>query len=435
MKTSRRQFLKTSAALTAASSVTPSISIASEPQDHKALVIVFLFGGNDAYNTLIPLSQAGYETYKKVRPSLALSRNDVIDTGLRTENGEPLGIHKAMEKLVPFFKRGEASAIINSGQLIEPTKASDIKAKRVTLPDFLMAHNTQQAMWQTGASNLGLSLGWAGRVMDSLNPTSDLSPLFSVKGDSLLTRGDRLPQTIVSKSGVGEYEAWHQSALRDGYFEHFSDAGYSNLYSENYARKMRDSVLENESLREILQKHTVKGNYPQSDLGGQLAMVERLIDARHSLKQPRQVFFVGMGGFDTHHDQREKHPILLKQVSEALASFQESLVKLGISDQVITLTMSDFGRRAQANETGTDHGWGGHQFILGGAVKGGKAFGRWPDLSQGSESDYKNGRIIPGIASDQVNADLCSWLGVSSTIIQDIFPNLINFRDTPLSII
>ncbi|PSU49093.1 hypothetical protein C9J12_08835 [Photobacterium frigidiphilum] len=434
MKLSRRHFLKGSAALSAttAAATLPSITSAADmitnPSDHKALVCVFLFGGNDAYNMVVPVTDSAYTNYLAARPDLGLKLDEINTTGLLTDNDIEVGLHHAMSSLLPLFQNGQATALVNTGQLIQPTTRSLIDQHIVELPEFLMAHNMQQEMWQSGAKNLANPLGWAGRMMDMLGSSGDISPLISIGSDKKLLRSKNANQTIISSAGVGTYNGMNTDVRIDGYFNHFTQRDYSNLYTRNYSDRMEKSIAENEALKVILDKHPANAEYPEGGLASQLKMVGRLIKARGDLTHQRQVFFVGMGGFDTHKDQKVPHHNLLAQLSDSLAAFNTDMENEGLADQVTCVTMSDFGRRVQANASGTDHGWAGHQIVTGGAISGGKAYGQWPDLTLNSENDYNKGRIIPGIAADQVNASLCKWFGLNDTQILELFPNLVHFE-------
>lgn len=439
MKLSRRHFLKTSAVVSAttlststfASALTSPNAARSSENANKALVCVFLFGGNDAYNMIVPTPGCdAYQDYKAARPKMGLPETQLSPLNLTTTNGVPLSINNNMSSLLPLFEAGNATAIINSGQLIQPTTRDDISNDQVKLPQFLMAHNQQQDLWQLGTENLGNAYGWAGRMMDMLGATGSLSPLISISQGQKLLRNKKAQQTVVNGKGAGKYSAWNDEERLDGYFAHFTQRQYSNIYMRNYASAMSRNLSENEAIKTILAKHPSHDTYPALDLAEQLNMVSRLIKARDDMHQQRQVFFVGLEGFDTHKDQQNIHPQLLKQVSDALSAFNADMVDSGLNDQVTCVTMSDFGRRLQANASGTDHGWAGHQIITGGAVHGNEIYGEWPQLTVNSQHNYNNGRIIPTIAADQVNASLCRWLGLPAAQILSIFPNLTNF-DSP----
>ncbi|AGH81727.1 hypothetical protein PCNPT3_08945 [Psychromonas sp. CNPT3] len=437
MKLSRRRFLKSTgllgvSSMASFSSQSIAASLLSSDKNkitgHKALVCVFLYGGNDSYNMLVPsVETSAYTDYLARRPHLGLKENEILPTGLNSENNINIGIHHEMKSLLPLFEKGHATVLINSGQLLSPTSKSLIDHSLVKLPDLLMAHNSQQEMWQSGATNLNSKYGWVGKMFDIISVKSDLSPLISISNEKKLLRSKHLQQTIVSSKGAGNYSALNDEVRLNGLFFNFSERQYDNLYMRNYAHKMIDSLDENERMKKILIKYPSNSQYSNTKLSKQLNMVSRLIKAQGDLGQSRQVFFVGMNGFDTHKNQQKTHGSLLAELADGLVEFNHDMESSGLNEQVVSITMSDFGRRIQANASGTDHGWGGHQIVVGGDLHGNKAYGNWPDLKPKSEDDYNNGRVIPGIAADQVHASLCQWLGLSDADILSIFPNLSHF--------
>ena len=433
MKLSRRHFLKGSVALSA-TSVAPALTglnmaHASE-EDYKALVCVFLFGGNDAYNMVIPATDTAYQTYVQARPNLAIAQKELVPLSIATENDIQLGLHPAMESLKSAFDEGDATVIVNSGQLVEPIIGENNPNSRV--PDFLMAHNLQQTMWQSGAENMNDKLGWAGRMIQEMNLSGSLSPLMSLNGEQKWLRNNTVEPLVMTSDGAGKYNGMNNSDRVGAMMRHFEEK-FANLYTENYSTTMASRYYENDALDEALGTVGDLDGFPQTKLGNMLHTTAKLIKVRNAaeLKHNRQIFFVGLGGFDTHKDQAEAHAGLLGQVSDALAAFYSEMKRQGLSDKVTAFTMSDFGRRIMANESGTDHGWAGHQLVVGGAVKGGKAYGKWPDLTPGSEYDYNNGRLIPEIAADQVNATLANWFDYNGDL-EKLFPSLKTFPKNTL---
>ncbi|WP_326492012.1 DUF1501 domain-containing protein [Vibrio maritimus] len=395
--------------------------------DYKALVCIFLFGGNDAYNMVIPDSSSEHDKYLAMRPGLAIGRNELLPLGIASDNKVNLGLHPKMESLVPVFNDGDATVIVNSGQLVEPIIGQNNVYPR--FPEFLMAHNLQQEMWQSGAENMSDKFGWAGRMVEYMNLSGSLPPLFSLNGEQKWLRNNHVEPLVMPRTGVGTYSGLGSSHRIAGMIRHF-DEQYDNLFTENYSLTIANSYYQNEALNEAFSAVGDLDGFPQSNLGDALHTTAKLISIRNdlSLKHSRQVFFVGLGGFDTHKNQANPHGELLKQVSDAMAAFHAEMKKQGISDNVTAFTMSDFGRRIMANDSGTDHGWAGHQLVVGGAVQGGRAYGNWPDLTPGSEYDYNNGRLIPEIAADQVNATLAQWFGYTGSL-ETLFPSLVQFPD------
>ncbi|MGR5141083.1 DUF1501 domain-containing protein [Photobacterium sp. DNB23_23_1] len=428
MKLSRRHFLKSSVALSA-TSVAPALTglnmAQASEEDYKALVCVFLFGGNDAYNMVIPVTDSAYQTYWQARPNLAIAQKELVPLSIATENDIQLGLHPAMESLKTAFDEGNATVIVNSGQLVEPIIGENNPNSRV--PDFLMAHNLQQTMWQSGAENMNDKLGWAGRMVQDMNLSGSLSPLMSLNGEQKWLRNNYVEPLVLTSDGAGAYNGLNNSDRVGAMRRHFEEQ-YVNLFADNYSTIMANRYYENDALDESLASVGELDGFPQTSLGDMLHTTAKLIKVRSaaSLQHKRQIFFVGLGGFDTHKDQAGNHAALLGQVSDALTAFYQEMKQQGISDKVTAFTMSDFGRRIMANDSGTDHGWAGHQLVVGGAVKGGKAYGKWPDLTPGSEYDYNNGRLIPEIAADQVNATLANWFDTSLDL-ETLFPSLLTF--------
>ena len=433
MKLSRRHFLKSSVALSA-TSVAPALTglnmARASEEDYKALVCVFLFGGNDAYNMVIPATDSAYQAYWQARPNLAIDQKELVPLNITTGNGIQLGLHPAMESLKSAFDEGGATVIVNSGQLVEPIIGAGNSNARV--PDFLMAHNLQQTMWQSGAENMNDKLGWAGRMVEEMNLSGSLSPLMSLNGEQKWLRNNYVEPLVMTSDGAGNYNGMNNSDRVGAMMRHFEEK-FANLYADNYSTTMANRYYENDALDEALATVGDLDGFPQTKLGNMLHTTAKLIKVRSApeLKHNRQIFFVGLGGFDTHKDQAEAHAGLLSQVSDALTAFYLEMKRQGLSDKVTAFTMSDFGRRIMANESGTDHGWAGHQLVVGGAVKGGKAYGNWPDLTPGSEYDYNNGRLIPEIAADQVNATLANWFGYQGDL-EKLFPSLKTFPQNTL---
>lgn len=434
MKISRRNFLKSSAALSATSlapAVTGLNKAYAQEGDFKALVCIFLFGGNDAYNMVIPDNNKEYQDYFNARPGLAIARDELVKLGISTENGVPIGLHPAMQSLHDVYAvEKKATVIVNSGQLVEPIIGSTATNPRV--PEFLMAHNLQQTMWQSGAENMEDRLGWAGRMVKEMYLPGSLSPLMSLNGEKKWLRSENHEQLVMTSDGAGDYGGLNTAERYDAMLRHFNEK-YRNLYADNYSDMMASRYYENDKLKAVLGGIGELPGYPDTSLGRSLQTTAKMIRARAELGHQRQIYFVGLGGFDTHKNQITTHALLLQQLADAMAAFYGDIKTAQMSEKVTTFTMSDFGRRVMANETGTDHGWAGHQLIMGGAVNGEKAYGKWPDLNPGSQYDYNNGRLIPEIAADQVNATLAQWFGYQGALT-DLFPSLGAFEQHTLDL-
>ncbi|WP_261858798.1 DUF1501 domain-containing protein [Photobacterium sanguinicancri] len=433
MKLNRRNFLKSSLAVGASSLVTSTAVKAATAgsTDYKALVCIFLKGGNDAYNMVVPRSPSAYHQYESFRHNIAINKDSLIDIDITTSNGIKLGLHPSMSAMKPIFEKNNATIIVNSGTLVESLIDRENGWEDAIFPEFLRAHNKQQSMWQIGTLNQGTSLGWAGRMMDYMSLRGKVSPAISISGNCNFLRSKSLQPLALSTSEPGNYKGIDELQRYNGLIWNW-EREYSNLYERNYALMMKQRFVQSELLKEELNNFPSGEGYSGS-LGSQLSMVGRMIRAKSAFSHSRQVFFVSLGGFDTHQKQLKQHSKLLEQVAKAMAAFQKEMELTNNSDNVTVFTMSDFGRRLQSNGDGTDHGWAGHQIVMGGAVNGGKAYGKWPDFS--SDREYHNGDIIPGIAADQVHATLASWFGYPSDddYLVKLFPSLDNFEDKVIS--
>jgi uncharacterized protein (DUF1501 family) len=410
--------------------------------DYRALVCVFLYGGNDAFNMVIPESLAEYNTYASTRRSLAIPRDQLLK--LAPTNWQPAdyALHPEMPLLRDLFQQQKLAVIGNLGTLIEPTTQADYVNKRVQLPPQLFSHNDQQ--------NYVMSLqatkpqqGWASRMADlmmDVNPNARLSMNISLSGANSLQAGGLQAPYAMGTEGVLDYwslqpgnpETW--SVRRNKAYDALLAKPYSHEFANAFARVQRRSLDLGVELRGALEQTAapVTEFNTQSRLAAMLKMVAHMIAARERIGVRRQIFFVGIGDYDTHGDQANRHPLLMRELNHSLASFYQATVELGVADQVTTFTASDFGRTLTSNGDGTDHGWGSHQLVLGGAVAGGQIVGKMPELAIGSVDDIGEGRIIPTTSIDQYSATLARWYGLDAAGIAQTFPNLVNFNAADL---
>jgi len=404
-------------------------------EDHKALVCVFLFGGNDSFNMLVPTADNHYQTYQNVRQGLAFEQASLLSISPATEQPYALGMPAAMAPLQSLFNENKLAFLANAGPLLQPVNKTQALNNWSLLPPQLFSHNDQQNHWQTSWPEQSTNTGWAGRmadlIMDTANP---LSMNYSLSGTNTWQTGTQAIPYTMHASGLEQFDALNPeqewNAHRVDVFnqllnanEHVLGKGYANVIH----RAQNNIAALSGALESVPDSSTV---YPESDIAQQLKMVANLCKVQQTLGQQRQVFYVGMGGFDTHDVQATSHPALLRVLSEALAAFQLDLDTAGIDEQVTTFTMSDFGRTLTSNGDGTDHGWGGHQIIMGGAVNGGNIYGTMPeDLSLNSADDLGDGRMLPTTSVDQYAATLSRWFGLSENEINAVLPNLSRFNN------
>jgi uncharacterized protein (DUF1501 family) len=437
----RRDFLRTSgaAALFAATPGLAYSQVVGGPgpfTDYKALVCVFLFGGNDSYNMLVPNTTAEYNAYAASRQNLALLQADLLPITPASSAGPDFGLHPAMATTQDLFEQGRAAFVTNVGPLVEPTTRDQYFNGSVTLPPQLFSHNDQQDQWTSLRGNVPSKTGWAGRIADLIRTgvaEQQMSTNASLFGTNLFQSADETVAYVMGPNGPLQFEGFSSDpndiryAQREAFLR-IVDAGYSSIYERGFADVQRRAIDAADQVSAAINNtQPINTVFPQSQLGTQLRTVARLIAARDELQMQRQIFFVATGGFDSHDDQNENQPGLLGGISDAIAAFYEATVELQVQESVTTFTQSDFGRTLTSNGDGTDHAWGGNQLVVGGAVNGGDLYGNFPLLEIGGPEDVGGGRIIPSTSADQYAATLARWFGVPDVDLDVVAPNLSNF--------
>lgn len=405
--------------------------------DYKALVCVFLMGGNDAFNMIVPSSSTEYEHYLATRKTLAIDKTTLLPITPTTNSGVSYGLHPSMTGVKKLFDNKNLSLLANVGSLIEPTSKVAYNGRTVALPPQLFSHNDQQTFMQSLQSTSQRS-GWMGRaaeLMNAANTNQNLSMNISLSGSNLWqTAGDIIPYSV-DQNGVKDLGYLKKNStedrerLRAQTYQQLLSQSHNNIFQREFARtQQRAWNLADEVKLAIEAQPAITTVFPANNsLATSLKMVANIIAARSSLQMTRQTFFIGIGDYDTHGDQLNRHVKLLQQLSEGLSAFYDATVELGVADKVTTFTASDFGRTLTSNGDGTDHGWGSHQMIMGGAVAGGDIIGTMPSLQIGSSDDIGEGRVIPTTSMDQYAATLANWYGVPGNNFTDVFPNLVNF--------
>ena len=442
---SRRSFLQRGAALSLAAGAAPwALSLAAIGEaaaatatDYKALVCVFLYGGNDYANTLVPYDSPRYAAYQGFRGNIAIDRNALAATVLNPATplagGSQFALAPGLGPLVPLYDAGKMAVVLNVGTLIQPTTKLQYTNNSVPLPPKLFSHNDQQSFWQSSSPE-GAASGWGGRMGD-LFAAGNGNATFtcvSVSGNAVFLSGKSAVQYQVTPSGpvpvTGIKSALFGSAACSQALQTLMTQSRTHLFESEYARVTSRSIDANDQLSSALAGANVTTVFPAGNsLGDQLKMVARMIAARGATGAKRQVFFVSLGGFDNHDALATAHPALMTSVGNALAAFYQSTVDLGVADQVTTFTGSDFGRTLASNNDGSDHGWGNMHFVLGGQVLGKSYVGVAPALASNGPDDVGQGRLLPAIAVDQLGSTLATWFGVSPTDQASVMPNLGNF--------
>lgn len=408
--------------------------------DYRALVCVFLYGGNDCYNMLVPSDLAHHNVYAAGRGALAIARDELLALNPlnSASDGGTYGLHPSMAPLRNLFDNGQAALLANVGPLLHPITKAQYQAGSVPVPAQLFSHSDQQVLWQTPQAEVGNRRGWGGRLADMFadsNPNTQLSMNISLAGENIYQAGNDVVPYFVSTEGAEGFEFVTQpwEAQRRATFLALRDASYAHPLQRQYARVVR-RAMDNEVMvnQALAGAPTLSTAFPDTYLAQQLRMVARLISVRNPLQMTRQIFFVGMGGYDTHDNQLGVHGDLLAELSGALAAFHAATVEMGLDDRVTAFTASDFGRTLSINGDGTDHGWGGHQVVVGGSVRGQRYYGLFPNLAVEGPDDAGWGQIIPTTSVDQYAATLARWYGLPDSDRALIFPNLANFASPDL---
>jgi len=449
LQTSRREFLRQCACVAGGvgfASTFGSFQLASAAvgpgdsfNDYRALVCVFLFGGNDSFNMFVPTGTAAYQAYADARQNLAVPTSSLLGVTPLGQS-EPYGFHSDCAPLHRMFNSGQLAVVSNVGTLLAPTTRAQYQARSVPLPPRLFSHNDQQALWQTLQANSQVKNGWAGRVADRFSQVipsaqQQFATNISLSGTNLFQTGASSSPYGVSSGGVPVLRGLRASntreAARRAVFEGLlTDANLASRHPflREFSQVQRRARDQAETIGTALDALTpLTTTFPSSRLGDQLQMVSRLIAIRSTLNVRRQIFFVGMGGFDTHGDQARRQPQLLGDLSQALEAFNLATTELGLNDQIVTFTNSDFGRTLTSNGDGSDHGWGGHALVMGGSVVGQRLYGTFPSLEIGGPDDTRGGRLIPTTSADQYGATIARWFGMADADLNAAFPNLSNF--------
>ena len=408
----------------------------SGPSGYRALVCVFLFGGNDSNNLIIPRDDTKYKQYLAIRGNLALQAADLTAPVYTKTGSVPYSFHSSLPELASMFSNGEIAVAANVGTLVAPITRAQYQAQGVAVPRNLFSHLDQQQEWQTG-NLLGSSpTGWAGRAADivSARNTGKLPAFLSVAGNVSMGTGATTQQVDLNPGGSLDLPGYSTSAASVA-----RRSALESLLTFDSGLKMAqaaDGILSNSiadatSLGTALSKASLSTIFPSTSLGKQLLQVAKIVQVREALGMQRQVFFCSLGGFDTHDSELPTHKQLYPQLSQALAAFNNAMAELGTQSDVTTFTESDFSRTFQPTSSdGSDHAWGSHHLIMGGAVKGGDIYGTMPSFVLGGPDDADTrGRWIPTSSLDQYGATLCRWLGVSSANMTTVFPNLANFKN------
>lgn len=409
--------------------------------DYKALVCLFLYGGNDSNNLLIPTDATSYASYAAARSLLAIPQASILPISLKTADSynRQFGLHPSLTELQGLYSAGHMAILANTGTLVQPVTLTQYNAGTASLPPQLFSHADQQVQWQSSLCDKPFQTGWGGRLadmVDALNSNSKISMSISVAGQNSFQVGNTVSQYAVSPSGAVVLSGSTGSTLnttRAATQNSILTLQEANLFQAAFGAGTSNAISDSALITSVLKSApTLTTTFPTTTLGTQLQMIAKLISAAPALGLKRQIFFASLGGWDLHSDQLPAQASLFQQLSQGLNAFYNATVELGVQNQVTTFSASDFSRTFNTNGTdvttaGSDHGWGSHHMIVGGAVQGGNVYGSIPLLQLGGPNDTGRGRWIPTTSVDEYSATLATWFGVSPTNLSTVLPNVGRF--------
>lgn len=430
---------------------------ASNFGDYKALVCLFLNGGNDSFNMLVPRESSAYEEYRSVRGGtyqetsgrgLAHQREDLLPITSEGQNYQEFGIHPDLPYLKTLYDQGDLAFVSNVGSLIEPLSLSDYNNNSKSLPEGLFSHPDHQIHWQTLVPQVRGSSpkGWGGRmaeVMAHANAQSNIAMNISLSGTNVLQTGPSTVAYITDPKGIVELKNYQQDPVLQLTVDDILSHHYKNVYSRTLVQSNRKSIDASVAFKEALNNlqepfdPSAIADYSYS--AARFSMIPKIMEARTELGMNRQIFFVERGGWDHHNAVISPQSELFVELNEAIEIFWTEVVRLGLQNNVVLYTASDFGRTLTSNGSGSDHAWGGHHFIISGSANGGKVFGEYPSLATNGPYDIGRGRILPTTSVDAYMAELATWFGVPQSELSTVIPNIHNFSfanlSTPLGIL
>jgi uncharacterized protein (DUF1501 family) len=444
----RRQFLRQAACSAVGTSALVSTlmdlyavnAAAQSAPDYKALVCIFLFGGNDSSNMLVPRSGPAFGAYAGLRGALALGAGQILPIAPQNPDGIDYGLHPSLVGLQALFQQGRVAFVRNVGTLIAPVTREQYLRGGSAIPPQLFSHSDQVLQWQTSYTERnGPVTGWGGRIADlltSLNGTSQVSLSVALNGSNTFQVGRDVFALQIAPWGtvaLEGYDVEHPMDPETRAISRMIRRQHANVFEQAYAGTVKRALDSDAFVRAALESQpALTTEFPDSWLGSQLRMAARMIQAQGALGQRRQIFFCGMGGYDTHDEQMNDHAELLTELSQAMTAFYLATAEIGRANEVVTFTASDFGRTFASNGRGSDHGWGGHHIVMGGAVRGARLYGRYPTLVLEGPDDTDFGRWIPSTSVDEYAATIARWFGVAASDMPLVFPNIGRFANPNL---
>lgn len=415
--------------------------------DYKAMVVLLLGGGNDAYNMLIPYDDASHAEYTATRTNLSLPKFDTQDPSknLRQINysvgGKQFAVHHAMENMQSLFDSGKLSFVSNVGTLIEPTTKTNIWNGTANLPLGLYSHADQVMHWQTAVPHDRVAQGWGGKIADmfqACNENTNISMNLSFAGSNVFQTGQNTVEFSLRSPGGNEdlggattlsgySEPWEVPTANRNTIDSMITKYYDDIFKKTYIDIVKIGKDGAEEYNAAVSAQELSTQFSENRLSQQFKLIARTIAARDTLGMSRQIFFIDYGGFDMHEEVIDTHELLLSEIDTALGEFDAAMTELNMQDAVTTFSLSEFARTLTSNGQGSDHAWGSNVFIMGGAVSGGQVFGTYPSLALDTDLELGGGVLVPTTSTDQYFGDIAHWFGVENAELIELFPNIDNF--------
>lgn len=408
-----------------------------QSQDYRALVCVYLEGGCDGFSLMVPTGSWEHEEYAASRGELAIPYSQLLDL---QGGSSPIGLHPDARPLQSLYDEEKLAMIANVGTLVEPTSREQYLNNEVDVPAQLFSHSDQTIQWQQLQGRDRATEGWGAKSARYLSGQQERDYLTSISlaGSNYWQSGSGQRPFALTESGVLQYQgldnanSWQQPRRES--FERVLDMQRRNVFTKAYADLQKRAMHITTELGQVLDNNAAMfgDQPPENALAQKLNMVAQLIAVQDQLGLRRQIYYVNMRGFDVHDNQSKELPTLFAELSEALAFFQNKIDMLGMGPEVTTFTASDFGRSLLSNGDGTDHGWGNHLMVMGGAVQGGSIYGQLPSLELDGPDAVHHGRILPSTSATQYAATLLRWIGLDDAALHDVLPTLGNFSEHDL---
>ncbi len=419
--------------------------------DYKALVCVFLFGGNDGHNLVVPLDPQQYAAYANARGAVGIPQNQLLPITDGAQGN--FGLHPSLGELKTLYAKGNLALLANVGMLARPTSYQQFNTPGFALPPNLRSHSDQVVQMQTAIPAAGAGTGWGARTLDWMeygygyNATTTFPVSISMKSPALFCAGSIVRNVSLQPGNALDQDAMHlfpaaAAQARAKAQKQIAVVTHGNAIVDSANRVLADAIELQPVLASASSQITFTKKFPTTTLGSQLAEIARIIALSSGAGVGRQVFFCSLGGFDTHAGQSYQQGVLLQELSQALDAFHAATEQVGAADRVTTFTLSDFGRTLQPSGTGSDHGWGSHHLILGGAVQGGRMYGRFPRMTNyanfnATAEDFADARgvMLPSTSLVQYAATLAHWFGAADAELDDLFPTLSTYTTRNLGFV